>query len=85
MGLRYPCDDCGSLDDVAHLKIYAEVSSSYFNAEGERRLVSLPPEDEDDPPLLPEYEGDLCHSCLSRRIVELSIFLGRLKKPVIKP
>ena len=83
MALRYPCDDCGSMDDVAHLKIYAEVSSSYFNAQGERRLVSLP-EDEDDPPLLPEYEGDLCHSCLSRRIVDLSNFLGGFKKPVIK-
>jgi hypothetical protein len=40
------------MDDVAHLKIYAEVSSSYFDAEGERHLVSLPPEGEDDPPLL---------------------------------
>ena len=83
MGLRYPCDDCGSLDDVAHLKIYAEVSSSYVNAERERDLVSLPPED-DDPRLLPEYEGDLCHSCLSRRIVDLSNLLGGFKKLVIK-
>jgi hypothetical protein len=83
MALRYPCDDCGSMDDVAHLKIYAEVSSSYFNAQGERHLVSLP-EDEDDPPLLPEYEGDLCHACLSRRIVDLSNFLGGFKKLVFK-
>ena len=83
MALRYPCDDCGSMDDVAHLKVYAEVSSSYFNAE-ERQLVSLPPEDADDPPLLPEYEGDLCHSCLNRRIVDLSNFLGGFKKLVIK-
>jgi hypothetical protein len=84
MGLRYPCNDCGSMDDVAHLKIYAEVSSSYFDAEGERQLVSLPAEDKDDPPLLPEYEGDFCHSCLSRRIVELADFLGGFKKRVIK-
>ena len=84
MGLRYPCDTCGSMDDVAHLKIYAEVSSSYFNAERVRHLVSLPPEDEDDPPLLPEYEGDLCDSCLNRRIVDLSNFLGGFKTLVIK-
>jgi hypothetical protein len=84
MGLRYPCDDCGSMDDIAHLKIYAEVSSSYVNAERERHLVSLPPEDEDDPGLLPEYEGDLCHSCLSRRIVDLSNLLAGFKKLVIK-
>jgi hypothetical protein len=71
------------MDDVAHLKIYAEVSSSYFDAEGERHHVSLPPGDEDDPPLLPEYEGDFCHSCLSRRIVDLSTFLGGFKKQVI--
>ena len=83
MSLRYPCDDCGSMDDVAHLKIYAEVSSSYFT-EGKRHLVSLPSEDEDDPPLLPEYEGDLCHSCLSRRILDLSNFLGGFKKLIIK-
>jgi hypothetical protein len=83
MGLRYPCDDCGSTDDVAHLKIYAEVSSSYFNAEGERHLVSLPPEDKDDPPLLPEYQGDFCHSCLSRRIVDLAELLGAFKKRMI--
>jgi len=83
MALRYPCDDCGSMDDVAHLKIYAEVSSSYFNAQGERHLVSLP-EDEDDPPLLPEYEGDLCHSCLSRRIVDLSNLLRGFRKPATK-
>jgi hypothetical protein len=54
MGFRYPCNDCGSMDDIAHLRIFAEVSSSYFNAEGERHLVSLLAEDEDDPPLLPE-------------------------------
>ena len=83
MGLRYPCDECGSINDVAHLKVYAEVSSSHFNAEGERHLVSMP-EDEDDPPLLPEYEGDLCDSCLNRRIVDLSNFLGGFKKLVIK-
>ncbi len=80
MALRYPCDYCGSMDAVAHLKIYAEVRIPYVNAEGERHLVSLPPEDEDDPPLLPEYEGDLCHLCLSRSIVDLSDFLGRFKK-----
>jgi hypothetical protein len=72
------------MDDVAHLKIYAEVSSSYFNAEKERHLVSLPPEDHDDPLLLPEYESDLCNSCLSRRIVDLSDFLRGFKKLVIK-
>ena len=84
MGLRYPCDSCGSMDDVARLKIYAEVGSSYVNAERERHPASLPPEDEDDPLLLPEYEGDLCQSCLSRRIVDLSNLLGGFKKLVIK-
>jgi hypothetical protein len=84
MGLRYPCDECGSMDDVAHLKVYAEVSSSYFKAEGERHLVSLPAEDADDPPLLPEYEGDLCNSCLNRRIVDLCNFLGGFKKRLSK-
>jgi hypothetical protein len=84
MALRYPCNDCGSMDDVAHLKIYAEVSSSYFNAEGERHLVSFRPEDEDDPALLPEYEGDFCHSCLSRRIVDLADFLGGFKKRMMR-
>jgi hypothetical protein len=83
MALRYPCNDCGSMDDVAHLKIYAEVSSSYSNVEGERHLASLPPEHEDDPPLLPEYEGDFCHSCLNRRIVDLAELLGGFKKQVI--
>jgi hypothetical protein len=72
------------MDDVAHLKIYAEISSSYLNEERERHLVSLPPEDEHDPPLAPEYEGDLCNSCVSRRIVDLSNFLEGFKKLVIK-
>jgi hypothetical protein len=82
--MRLRCDACGSMDDVAHLKIYAEVSSSYLNGERERHLVSLPPQDEDDPPLVPEYEGDLCNSCVSRRIVDLSNFLEGFKKLVIK-
>jgi len=50
------------MDGVAHLKIYAEVSSSYFNAEGEHHLVSLPPEDEDDP-----------RYCLSMRVICASL------------
>jgi hypothetical protein len=72
------------MDDIAHLRIFAEVSSSYFNAEGERHLVSLLAEDEDDPPLLPEYEGDFCHSCLSRRIVDLAELIGGFKKRMIR-
>jgi len=64
------------MDDVAHLKICAEVSSSYFNAEGERHLVSLPPEDEDDPPLLPEHEGDFATRA---SVEELWIYLLSLK------
>jgi hypothetical protein len=60
--VKYPCDECGSEDDVKHLRISFEVD----------------PLEEPDPRRLGDalcglgetrvYERNLCNSCLDRKV-----------------
>jgi hypothetical protein len=69
--VKYLCDECSSEDDVRHFTTYFEVSSV---EQGPKR-IAYPGFD------VPQYERDLCKSCMDRRIAEYSNFIEGLNKP----
>lgn len=71
MALRHFCEECGSTNDVTKFVIRAALLSP---GEDQAEIPHVIDED------IPSYERDLCASCLSRRIEDLSEFIDGLIK-----
>ena len=77
MAVKFYCDDCGSDSYVKHLSISAEIGTAFFNTDKHQYLPAY--SNDEELRFLPQYDFDLCRSCLERRAMEYCAFIGGLR------